>query len=160
MNVRIGQGFDLHRLEPGDAIVLGGVSIPAQFQARAHSDGDVLLHALCDALLGAAGRGDIGDHFPDSDPRWRDADSRIFVRHCRALLEEDGWQPLNVDLTLLAETPRIGDHKEQMRRNLAVDLQLEASRINIKAGTMEGLGAIGRGEAVAALAAALIGKTP
>jgi len=160
VSVRIGQGFDLHRLEAGDAIVLGGVCIPAPFRARAHSDGDVLLHALCDALLGAAGRGDIGDHFPDRDPRWRDADSRIFLRGCRALLEEDGWQPLNVDLSLLAEAPRITEYKEQMRQNVASDLLLEAEQVNIKASTLEGLGAIGRGEAVAALAVALIGKRP
>ncbi len=160
MSMRIGQGFDLHPLEPGDAIVLGGVTIPAPFRVRAHSDGDVLLHATCDALLGAAGRGDIGDHFPDSDPRWRDADSRILLRCCRSMLEEHGWQPLNVDLTLLAEAPRIAEHKEQMRENLAADLQLAVEQVNIKASTLEGLGTIGRGEAVAALAVALIGKRP
>ncbi len=158
MSMRIGQGFDLHPLEPGDAIVLGGVTISAPFRVRAHSDGDVLLHATCDALLGAAGRGDIGDHFPDSDPRWRDADSRILLRCCRSMLEEHGWQPLNVDLTLLAEAPRIAEHKEQMRENLAADLQLTVEQVNIKASTLEGLGTIGRGEAVAALAVALIGK--
>jgi len=160
VSVRIGQGFDLRRLEAGDAIVLGGVCIRAPFRAQAHSDGDVLRHALCDALLGAAGRGDIGDHFPDSEPRWRDADSRVLLRHCHTLLAGVGWQPLNVDLSLLAEAPRTTEYQEQMRQNVASDLQLEAEQVNIKASTLEGLGAIGRGEAVAALAVALIGKGP
>lgn len=154
--LRIGQGFDVHAFEAGDHVTLGGVKIPHAHGIKAHSDGDVVLHALCDALLGAAGLGDIGMHFPDSDLRWRGADSRQFVRHARALLEERGFSIVNVDVTLLAEAPRLGKHREAMRANIAADLGVDAGRVNIKATTTETLGFVGRREGIACQAIVLI----
>jgi 2-C-methyl-D-erythritol 2,4-cyclodiphosphate synthase len=154
--LRIGQGYDVHVFEPGDFVTLGGVRIPHSHGIRAHSDGDVLLHALCDALLGAAGLGDIGVHFPDSDPKWRGADSRTFVRHARDLLAERSFVVVNVDLTVLAEAPRLGKYREAMRANIAADLGIDADRVNIKATTSEGAGFIGRREGLACHAIALI----
>jgi 2-C-methyl-D-erythritol 2,4-cyclodiphosphate synthase len=154
--VRIGFGFDVHAFEPGDHVTLGGVRIPHSHGVRAHSDGDVLLHALCDALLGALALGDIGQHFPDSDPRWKGADSRGFLRHCGRLVREHGYRLVNADLTLLAEAPRLGSHRAQIRANLASDLETSPDRINVKATTCEGLGAIGRGEGLAAHAVVLL----
>jgi 2-C-methyl-D-erythritol 2,4-cyclodiphosphate synthase len=120
----------------------------------------VLLHALCDALLGAAALGDIGMHFPDTDPRWRGADSRAFVRHARALLHERGFRVVNVDATVLAEAPRLGKHREAMRANIAADLELDVERVNVKATTSEGLGYIGRREGLACMAIAMIERAP
>jgi 2-C-methyl-D-erythritol 2,4-cyclodiphosphate synthase len=154
--MRIGYGYDVHAFEPGDHVVLGGVRIPHTQGVRAHSDGDVLLHALCDALLGALGLGDIGQHFPDTDPRWRDADSRSFLRHCARLLHEHHYRLVNADLTVLAEAPRLGDHRTQMRANVAADLGITPDRINVKATTCEGLGAIGRAEGLACHAVVLV----
>jgi 2-C-methyl-D-erythritol 2,4-cyclodiphosphate synthase len=154
--LRVGQGYDVHAFEAGDHIVLGGVAIPHTHGVRAHSDGDVLLHALCDALLGAAGLGDIGMHFPDTDPRWRGADSRAFVRHIRQLLKERGFSIVNIDSTVLADAPRLGKHREIMRSNIAADLSIELDCVNIKATTSEGLGFIGRKEGLACHAIALI----
>ncbi|MBP9592240.1 MAG: 2-C-methyl-D-erythritol 2,4-cyclodiphosphate synthase [Steroidobacteraceae bacterium] len=154
--MRIGFGFDVHSYGPGDHVTLGGVRIPHERGVVAHSDGDVLLHALCDALLGAMGEGDIGQHFPDSDPRWRGADSRLFLRHCAAMLGERNWRLVNADLTVLAETPRLGSHRAQMRANVAADLATTATRVNVKATTCEGLGAIGRGEGIACHAVVLL----
>ncbi len=122
----------------------------------AHSDGDVLLHALCGALLGAAGLGDIGEHFPDSDPRWKGADSRRFLRHCRALVQEQGWRVVNADLTILAQAPRIGPHRLLMRQNIADDLGVRVDCVNVKATTTEELGALGRGEGLACQAIVLL----
>ena len=153
---RIGQGYDVHAYTSGDHVVLGGVRIPHTQGVLAHSDGDVLLHALCDALLGAAGLGDIGMHFPDTDPRWRGADSRAFVRHARSLLVERRLRIVNVDATVLAEAPRLGKHREAMRANIAADLGLDAERVNIKATTTEGLGFIGRREGLACMAIVLV----
>jgi 2-C-methyl-D-erythritol 2,4-cyclodiphosphate synthase len=154
--VRIGFGYDVHALEPGDFVTLGGVRIPHEQGVRAHSDGDVLLHALCDAILGALGLGDIGQHFPDTDPRWKGADSRLFLRHCTRLLDEHRFRLVNADLTVLAEAPRLGDHRSQMRANVAADLGTTPDRINVKATTCEGLGAIGRREGLACHAVVLL----
>jgi 2-C-methyl-D-erythritol 2,4-cyclodiphosphate synthase len=157
-DIRIGQGFDVHAFTEGDFVTLGGVKIPHSHGVLAHSDGDVMLHALCDALLGAAALGDIGMHFPDTDPRWRGADSRAFVRHVRELLGTQDFTIVNVDVTVLAEAPRLGKHREAMRNNIAQDLGLDVTRINIKATTTEKLGFIGRGEGLACQAIALIEK--
>jgi len=154
--LRIGHGIDVHAFGVGDAIVLGGVRIPHHRGVVAHSDGDVVIHALCDALLGAAGLGDIGMHFPDSDPQWRGADSRVFLRHVRALLAERGYEVVNVDLTVLAEAPRLGPHRDAMRANLTADLGLASERVNVKATTTEQLGYLGRSEGIACHAVALI----
>lgn len=159
-NLRIGQGYDVHALGPGDHLVLAGVRIPHTAGIQAHSDGDVILHAVCDALLGAAALGDIGMHFPDTDPKWRGADSRLFVRHVHGLLTERCFVATNVDVTLLADAPRIGKYREAMRSNLAADLGLTLDRVNIKATTSEGLGFIGRREGVACHAIALIEMRP
>jgi 2-C-methyl-D-erythritol 2,4-cyclodiphosphate synthase len=154
--LRIGQGYDVHAFTQGDHVTLGGEKIPHSMGILAHSDGDVLLHALCDALLGAAGLGDIGMHFPDVDPRWKNADSRMFVRHVRTLLRDRGYSVVNVDATVLAEAPRLGRFRSAMCANIAADLQIDASRVNIKATTTEGLGHIGRREGIACQAVVLI----
>ena len=154
--LRIGQGYDVHAFEAGDFVTLGGVAIPHTQGIRAHSDGDVVLHALCDALLGAAALGDIGMHFPDSDPQWRGSDSRQFVRHVLGLIAREGYSVVNVDVTVLAEAPRLGKHREQMRSNIAADLQIDIARVNIKATTSEGLGFIGTRQGIACHAIALI----
>lgn len=154
--MRVGFGFDVHAYGPGDHVMLGGVRIPHGRGVVAHSDGDVLLHALCDALLGALGLGDIGQHFPDTDPRWKGADSRTFLRHCARLLREREWRLVNADLTILAEAPRLGSHRGRMCDQIAADLQTTADRINVKATTCEGLGAIGRAEGLACHAVVLI----
>ncbi len=156
--MRIGFGFDVHAFEPGDHVMLGGVRIAHTTGVRAHSDGDVLLHALCDALLGALGLGDIGQHFPDDDPRWRGADSRAFLRHCSRMMHEAHYRLVNADLTVLAETPRLGNHRLAMRANVAADLETTPDRINVKATTCEGLGAIGRGEGLACHAVVLLAR--
>jgi 2-C-methyl-D-erythritol 2,4-cyclodiphosphate synthase len=137
-------------------VTLGGEEIPWSQGIRAHSDGDVLLHALCDALLGAMALGDIGQHFPDSDPRWKDADSRLFLRHCAKLMQERHWRLVNADLTLIAEAPRVGPYRAAMQAHIAHDLGCEKDRVNIKATTSEGLGAFGRGEGLAAQAIVLL----
>lgn len=154
--LRIGQGYDVHAFEEGDHVTLGGVRIAHERGVRAHSDGDVLLHALCDALLGAAGLGDIGMHFPDSDSRWRGADSRELLRHVRQLLEARGFAVVNVDATVLADAPRLGRHRDAMRANIAADLGIPLERVNVKATTSEALGFIGRREGLACQAIALI----
>ena len=142
--MRIGHGYDVHAFEAGDHVTLGGVRIAHAQGIRAHSDGDVVLHALCDALLGALGLGDIGQHFPDSDPRWKGADSRVFLRHCARLVHDHRYRVVNADVTVLAEAPRLGEHRTQMRANIAADLGPTPDRINVKATTCEGLGAVGR----------------
>jgi 2-C-methyl-D-erythritol 2,4-cyclodiphosphate synthase len=154
--MRIGYGYDVHAFEAGDHVTLGGVRIAHSRGIKAHSDGDVVLHALCDALLGALGQGDIGQHFPDSDPRWKAADSRVFLRHCAQLLHQHDFRLVNADITVLAEAPRLGTHRAQMRANIAADLGTTPDRINVKATTSEGLGALGRGEGLAAHAVVLL----
>jgi 2-C-methyl-D-erythritol 2,4-cyclodiphosphate synthase len=146
----------VHAFGPGDAVMLGGVRVPHSRGVVAHSDGDVLLHALVDALLGAAGLGDIGQHFPDSDPRWKGANSARFVAGALSLLAERGQKVVNADLTLLAEEPRIARWRDQIRRSVAEQLALPESAVNLKATTTEHLGFIGRGEGLAAMAVVLI----
>ena len=154
--MRIGHGYDVHAFGPGSLVTLGGVRIAHDQGLIAHSDGDVALHALCDALLGAAGLGDIGHHFPDTDPRWRGADSRDLLRRVRALLTERGFDPGNVDVTVLAQAPRIAPHVAAMRAHIAADLNLPEERVNVKATTTEGLGFVGRREGIAVHAVALL----
>ena len=156
MNIRVGQGFDVHALVPGRRLVVGGVEIPFPSGLLGHSDADVLLHAITDALLGAAGLGDIGRHFPDSDPRWAGADSRALLRAAVALLRAAGWRVGNVDATVVARAPKIAPHAAQMAANIAADLGIEASCVNIKGKTTESLGFAGRGEGIAAQAVALL----
>jgi len=154
--MRIGSGIDVHAFGPGDFLMLGGVRIPHSHGVVAHSDGDVVLHSLCDALLGAAGLGDIGQHFSDSDPQWRGADSRRFVVSVLALLRARRLAVANVDLTVLAQTPKIAPYREAMRRQIAQLLEVGEERVNIKATTTEGLGFLGRAEGVAAQAVVLL----
>ena len=156
MNVRIGQGFDVHAFGEGDHVMLGGVRIAHARGVLAHSDGDVVLHALCDAMLGAMALGDIGKHFPPSDPRWKDADSRHFVRHCKQLLAEHGWTLGNADITVICESPRIGPHAGAMRGLIAADLGVAVDAISVKATTTEQLGFTGRNEGIAAQAVCLL----
>ena len=154
--MRIGQGYDAHRFEDGRRLVLGGVTIDHPQGLRAHSDGDVLIHALCDALLGAAGLGDIGRHFPDSDAKYAGIDSRILLREVVERLHLAGFRINNVDLTLVAQRPRLAPYMETMRGRLAADLQVEVNRVNVKATTTEGMGFTGRAEGIAAYAVALL----
>lgn len=158
-NPRIGQGYDVHAITRGDGIVLGGVRIPCDFGLAAHSDGDVLIHALCDALLGALGRGDIGRMFPDDDARNRGRDSREFLRRISELMRQDGYRLGNADMTIIAQAPRMAPRVEEMTENLARDLGCEPDRVNIKATTSEKLGAIGRGEGIAVSAIVLLEQT-
>jgi 2-C-methyl-D-erythritol 4-phosphate cytidylyltransferase/2-C-methyl-D-erythritol 2,4-cyclodiphosphate synthase len=155
--MRVGQGFDVHAFGAGDHVILGGVRISHSKGVVAHSDGDVIIHALCDAVLGAMGDGDIGQHFPDSDPRYRGADSRVFLRAVAARMQAAGLKLINADVTVLAEAPRIAAHRAAMAANLSTDLGASAQLINIKATTTERLGFIGRGEGLAALASVLLG---
>jgi 2-C-methyl-D-erythritol 2,4-cyclodiphosphate synthase len=154
--MRIGQGYDVHALVPGRRLVIGGVEIAHDRGLAGHSDADVLLHAICDALIGAAALGDIGTHFPDTDARYRDADSRLLLRAVAQLLDRQGWRVVNIDSTIIAESPRMAPHIPRMRENIATDLGLSASAVNVKAKTNEKLGSIGRGEGIAAQAVALI----
>jgi 2-C-methyl-D-erythritol 2,4-cyclodiphosphate synthase len=154
--MRIGSGIDVHAFGPGDALVLGGVRIPHSRGVVAHSDGDVLLHALVDALLGAAALGDIGEHFPDSDPRWRGADSRQFVTAALEMLARRSWRVVNVDLTLLAQAPRLSPWRDQIRHSVATLLGVPLADVNVKATTTEHLGFLGRNEGLAAMATVLI----
>ena len=158
--MRIGSGFDVHAFGPGDHVVLGGVRIAHPAGLVAHSDGDVVLHALADALLGAIAAGDVGKHFPDTDPVWRDADSRLLLRQVAALVAAAGFRVVNGDVTVLAEAPRLAPHREAMRANIASDLGVEPGVISVKATTCEGLGAIGRGEGIAAHAVVLLEARP
>jgi 2-C-methyl-D-erythritol 4-phosphate cytidylyltransferase / 2-C-methyl-D-erythritol 2,4-cyclodiphosphate synthase len=155
--LRVGSGFDVHAFGPGDAIMLGGVRIPHSHGVVAHSDGDVVLHALCDAMLGAAGLGDIGEHFRDDDPRWSGADSALFVTSVRALLEDRGLAVVNADVTVIGQQPRIAPHREAMRKRLAELLRLRVDAVNVKATTTEGLGFLGRAEGIASQATVLVG---
>lgn len=153
---RIGHGYDVHAFGAGNRIVIGGVGIPYHRGLVAHSDGDVLIHALCDALLGAVAQGDIGQHFPDSDPQWQGCDSRLMLRKVMGLVSSQGWQLGNADLTLVAEAPKMAPHIPAMLTCLAADLACDTSQLNIKATTTEGLGFIGRGEGIACYAVALL----
>jgi len=156
MSIRIGQGYDVHAFGHGDHVVLGGVRVPHDRGVLAHSDGDVVIHALCDAMLGALALGDIGTHFPPSDPRWKDADSRTFLRHCRQLASERGWALGNADVTVICERPKVGPHVAVIRALLAADLGVDVDTVSVKATTSEQLGFTGRGEGLAALAVCLL----
>lgn len=156
MSFRIGQGFDVHAFGPGDHVILGGVGIPHERGLKAHSDGDVLLHALADALLGALALGDIGHHFPDSDAAYAGADSRVLLRHVMGLIAERGYRLVNADCTLIAQAPRMAPHIESMRANIASDCAVEAGAVSVKATTSEKLGFTGRGEGIAAQAIVLL----
>lgn len=156
MNFRIGQGFDAHSFTEGEFVVLGGVRIPHSKKLKAHSDGDVLLHALCDALLGAMALGDIGRHFPDTDPRYEDIDSRELLRKVVALMVERDLVIGNIDLTIIAQAPKIAPYVNQMQANLADDLKTVPENINVKASTTEEMGFTGRGEGIAAMAVVLL----
>jgi 2-C-methyl-D-erythritol 2,4-cyclodiphosphate synthase len=154
--MRIGQGFDVHALVAGRPLVIGGVTIPYERGLLGHSDADVLLHAVCDALLGAAALGDLGRHFPDTDAAYRGADSRVLLRRVRELVEDAGFRIANVDSTIIAQAPRMAPHVAAMAANIAADLGIEAGQVNVKAKTTEKLGFTGRGEGIAAEAIALI----
>lgn len=157
--MRIGQGFDVHALVEGRLLIIGGVNIPFERGLAGHSDADVLLHALCDALIGAAGLGDIGTHFPDTDPRYKGADSRVLLRAVMRLLQERNFSVINVDTTIIAQAPKMAPHIPVMRANIAADLGLQADEVNIKAKTAEKLGFVGRGEGIVAEAVVLIQRS-
>jgi 2-C-methyl-D-erythritol 2,4-cyclodiphosphate synthase len=154
--IRVGQGWDTHVVVPGRPLIIGGVTIPAAFGLLGHSDADVLLHAITDALLGAAALGDIGTHFPDTDPAYRGADSRLLLRQAVARLADAGWQVMNLDATVLAQAPRLMPHVAGMVANIAADLGVAAGQVNVKAKTGERVDAVGRGEAISAQAVVLI----
>ena len=153
---RVGNGFDVHALVPGRRLVLGGVTIPFDRGLSGHSDADVLLHAICDAILGALGAGDLGAHFPDSDPKYKDADSRELLRDVWARARAAGYALGNMDATVIAQAPRLAPHVRQMVENIAADCSARAEQINVKATTTEHLGFAGRGEGIAALASILL----
>lgn len=158
MSMRIGNGYDVHAFGDGDKIVIGGVVIPHHHGLVAHSDGDVLLHALCDALLGAAALGDIGKHFPDTDMQYRNADSRSLLRMVYAKVNQQGWKLVNADMTIVAQAPRMASYIPHMKETIAADLQSSTSQINVKATTTERLGFTGREEGIACYAVVLLEK--
>jgi len=156
--IRVGQGYDVHRFGDGDSIILGGVTIPYEQGLEAHSDGDVVLHALSDALLGAAALGDIGKHFPDTDPEFKGADSRVLLRHVYSVVQAKGYRLINADITIIAQAPKMSPHTAAMCANIAADLQVDIDFINVKATTTEKLGFEGRKEGIAVQAIVLIEK--
>ena len=158
MNFRIGQGVDIHRFCEGDHVMLGGVRIATAQELAAHSDGDVALHALCDAMLGAAALGDIGRHFPPGDPNWEGVDSRDLLRKVDVLIKHEGWEVSNADITIVCEAPKVGPHAEQMQTTIAADLGfgINTNRISVKATTTEGMGYCGRGEGIEAHAIVML----
>jgi 2-C-methyl-D-erythritol 2,4-cyclodiphosphate synthase len=154
--MRVGLGFDLHRLVEGRPLVLGGVKMASAKGLAGHSDADVLLHAICDALLGAVGEGDIGLHFPDTDPKWRGASSRLFVKEALATVQKKGYRVVNVDLVVLAETPKLAPYRKRIQKRIADMLSVEPACVNLKAKTMEGIGPVGEGQAIGAWAVVLL----
>ena len=158
MNIRVGQGYDVHQLIEGRDLILGGINIPFEKGLLGHSDADALLHAITDALLGAAGLGDIGSHFPDTAAEFKDADSRVLLREAYQSVQELGWKVVNVDTTVIAQKPKLAPHIPAMRANIAVDLGLSENCVNIKGKTNEKLGYLGRMEAIEAQAAVLLIK--
>ena len=158
MEYRIGQGLDVHAFAEGDHVMLGAVRIPHSQGLVAHSDGDVALHALCDAFLGAVALGDIGQHFPPGDERWRDADSSMLLASVDEMLRQDGWSVINLDITIACEQPRIAPHVRAMRETIASVLKMDIDAVSVKATTTEKLGFCGRGEGIAALAVALVAR--
>jgi 2-C-methyl-D-erythritol 2,4-cyclodiphosphate synthase len=157
-SIRVGIGYDIHRLAEGRRLVLAGIEVPHALGAVAHSDGDVVLHAVADAILGAAGLGDLGEHFPDTDPAWAGADSSGILRRVVEMARRKGWTPVGVDVNVLLEQPKLAPYKDKMRRRLAELLDLPADAAGLKARTMEGLGPIGEGQAVAAQAVVVLAK--
>lgn len=156
MNLRIGQGFDVHALVPNRKLIIGGVEIPYHLGLLGHSDADVLLHAITDAILGAAGLGDIGQHFPDTDPTYAGADSRKLLRIAAQKIKAAGWEVVNIDCTIITQAPKMAPHSMQMTKNIAEDIGITAAQINVKAKTTEKLGFTGRSEGIAAQAVALL----
>ena len=154
--MRIGMGFDIHRLVEGRSLILGGVKIPFPKGLQGHSDADVLLHAICDALLGAVGAGDMGSYFPDTDPKWKGVSSSRFVKKCVELVSRASMRIVNVDMIVVAEEPKLAPHRRAIQESVAGSLGLDARRVNLKGKTMEGLGEIGAGEAIAAYAVVLL----
>jgi 2-C-methyl-D-erythritol 2,4-cyclodiphosphate synthase len=154
--IRVGQGYDVHRFEAGNEIILGGVAIPYHKKLAAHSDGDVVLHALCDALLGAVALGDIGQHFPDTDPAYQGINSRVLLRHVYKLIQKKGYQLVNADMTIIAQSPKMASYIQTMCGNIADDLNVAIDAINIKATTTEKLGFEGRKEGIAVQAVVLV----
>lgn len=154
--MRIGFGFDVHAFKEGDHLVLAGVKIPFERAFKAHSDGDVVLHALTDALLGAVKGGDIGTLFPDTDPQYKDADSRVLLKEAYQVILEKGWEVENIDITIMAERPKLLPYRGEMEQNIATDLMIGTDRVNVKATTTEKLGFVGRKEGIAAQAAVLL----
>jgi 2-C-methyl-D-erythritol 2,4-cyclodiphosphate synthase len=153
-------GYDVHRFSPERPLVLGGVTIPHDLGLMGHSDADVLVHAVCDALLGAAGMGDIGQHFPDTDDRYKDVSSLLLLKRVGKMLSESAFSVINIDATILAERPKIAPHRSDMQRNMAQALNISAGLVNVKATTTEGLGSIGRGEGIGAMCVAMVGHKP
>lgn len=158
MNYRVGIGHDVHKLQPGLKLMLGGIEVPHSHGLHGHSDADVVLHAICDAILGAAGLGDIGEHFPNTDAKYKGAESSILLNHVVQRLQDGGWAVENVDVMILAEGPKLQEYKSKMKYHVARQLCIDASQVNIKAGTNEGLGYIGAHEAIAAYAVVLLKK--
>ena len=156
--IRCGQGWDSHRIAKGRALILGGVTVPCEFGLEGHSDADVLAHAVTDAILGAAALGDIGMHFPDSDPRWKDCDSLVFLRHARQLVETTGYRVMNVDSTVILDQPKLKDFREAMRQRLAAALGIEVDRVSVKFKTAEGMGPVGEGRSAEAQALVTLQK--
>jgi 2-C-methyl-D-erythritol 2,4-cyclodiphosphate synthase len=152
----VGIGYDVHKLQEGESLVLGGIDIDSPLGTIAHSDGDVILHALCDALFGAAGLGDIGEHFPDTDPRFKNAPSKIFLEYAIELLREHGYKPVNIDISLILEAPKIQQYKDAMRKEIASLCNLPYQRVSVKATTNEKIGFAGRLEGVAAMCVCMI----
>lgn len=156
--MRIGSSIDIHRLVENKKLILGGVEVPSSKGCLAHSDGDVLIHAIVDALIGALGLGDIGEHFSDKDPKYQNISSTYFLKEVKKMLEKEGYEILNIDSLIILETPRLKDYKNKMKENIAKILEIDSSKVNVKAGTNEGIGEIGRGEAIEAYATVLIRK--
>lgn len=158
LNLRIGQGFDVHALVPNRKLIIGGVEIPYHLGLLGHSDADVLLHAITDAILGAAGLGDIGQHFPDTDPAHAGADSRMLLRAAAQKVKQAGWNIINIDCTIIAQAPKMAPHSARIAQNIAEDIGVPVAQVNVKAKTTEHLGFTGRGEGIAAQAVALLNK--
>jgi len=158
MKLRIGSGYDVHRLVSGRKLTIGGVTIPFERGLKGHSDADVLVHAVCDAVLGAAGLGDIGRHFPDSDPAYKDISSLILLKRCANMMEEQGYSIENIDCTIFAQAPKLEPYKEEMEHKIAAAIEISSESVNVKATTTEGLGFEGKGEGIAAHAVVLIAK--
>ena len=159
MTYRFGIGYDIHRLVPGRKLILGGVEIPYSKGLEGHSDADVLTHAVCDAILGALGKGDIGEHFPNTDPRYKGVSSLVLLEHINEMLEKEGYKVANIDTVIQAEEPHLKNFKTQMRFHIAYKLAIDETQVNIKATTQEKLGALGEGKGIAAFASALLVKT-